>query len=42
MLPVLNGRDAAELMVNSYDAHPNEAAHALFADAVVREFYSTE
>jgi lysophospholipase L1-like esterase len=29
-----------ELVVSSYDAHPNEAAHALFADAIWEEFFS--
>ena len=40
LLEVINGVDAATLMVNRHDAHPNEVAHQLFADAIWRSFYS--
>ncbi|MHC5112295.1 MAG: SGNH/GDSL hydrolase family protein [Planctomycetota bacterium] len=34
LLPRIQGRDHSELVVNSADPHPNEAAHAIFADAI--------
>ena len=40
MLPTLRGIDPSELVVNRSDAHPNERAHALFADAIWRQFYA--
>lgn len=36
LLPVYGGRLPRELMVNSHDAHPNELAHSLAADAIAR------
>lgn len=35
LLPVFIDRDPADLVVNRYDAHPNEAAHALAAEAIL-------
>lgn len=40
LLPVLVGQDAAELVVNAHDAHPNARAHELFADTIWRAFYA--
>jgi lysophospholipase L1-like esterase len=40
LLPVVVARDPAELVVNNYDAHPNELAHQLFAEAIRQGFYS--
>lgn len=40
LLPVLTGPDVSELMVSSYDAHPNEQANALIADSVWKAFYA--
>jgi hypothetical protein len=34
LLPVIQGRDPATLVVNTHDPHPNELAHRLFADAI--------
>lgn len=42
LLPVLAGRDPADLVVNSADAHPNERAHSLFADAIWTAFYAQD
>lgn len=39
LLPVLDDRDASRLTVNAYDSHPNEQAHALFAEAIWKAFY---
>ena len=41
LLPVLAGRDVDTLVVNRYDAHPNEEAHGLFAEAIRLAFYGT-
>jgi len=42
MLPVIEnaGIEPYKLVVNSLDAHPNEAAHKLFAEAVWAAFFS--
>ena len=42
LLPLVQGRDPADLAVNAADAHPNEQAHALFADAIWRAFYAQD
>lgn len=39
LLPALADRDPATLTVNRQDAHPNERAHEIFADAIWRRFY---
>ncbi len=39
LLPVIAGRDPADLVVSPFDAHPNERAHALFAEAIWKVFY---
>ena len=40
LLPALAGHDPDELVVNSQDAHPNELAHQLFAEAIWERFYA--
>jgi hypothetical protein len=40
LLPTIAGIDATDLTVNRHDAHPNELAHQLFADAIWQAFYS--
>lgn len=40
LLPTLAGRDAAGLVVNSHDAHPNELAHQLWAQEIWKGFYA--
>ena len=40
LLPTIAGRDRDELMVNRRDAHPNEQAHQLFAEAIWLGFYA--
>ena len=40
LLPTITGIDPAELTVNRHDAHPNETAHRLFAEAIWQSFYS--
>jgi len=40
LLPVIADRDPAELIVNRRDAHPNERAHKLFAEAIWRAFFA--
>ena len=42
LLPLLEGHSPAELVVNSADAHPNERAHALFANAIWDAFYASD
>ncbi len=42
LLGALAGHDAADLVVNSHDAHPNELANELFADAIWRGFYAAD
>jgi len=42
LLPVVQGHDAAKLVVNAGDAHPNATAHALFAEAIWQAFYASE
>lgn len=39
LLPVFAGKDTEKLVVNSLDAHPNEAAQRLIADAIWTAFY---
>lgn len=39
LLPTIEGRDRRPLMVNACDAHPNEPANALFAEAIWKMFY---
>jgi hypothetical protein len=39
LLPVVAGIDPADLIVNSHDAHPNEHANALYAEAIWETFY---
>jgi len=38
--PTYAGIDSSELVVNRYDAHPNERAHGLAADAIVERFFA--
>jgi lysophospholipase L1-like esterase len=40
LLPVIAGRDPADLTVSVMDSHPNETAHATFAEAIWRAFYA--
>ena len=40
LLPALARHDPDELVVNSQDAHPNELAHQLFAEAIWERFYA--
>jgi len=40
LLPVISGHDPNELVVNAHDAHPNEKANELFADAIWEAFYA--
>lgn len=40
VLPVIAGEDWRNLIVNRNDAHPNESAHAIIADAIWDSFYS--
>ena len=40
LLPTIAGRDPADLVVNPRDAHPNELAHSLFAEAIRQAFYA--
>jgi hypothetical protein len=40
LLPIIANEPAERLVVNSRDAHPNAAAHELFAEAVWRAFYA--
>ena len=40
LLPAIVGKEWRELIVNHNDAHPNETAHALFADAIWKVFYA--
>ncbi|MEK6675531.1 MAG: SGNH/GDSL hydrolase family protein [Planctomycetota bacterium] len=39
LLPTLRGQDVGALVVNAHDPHPNERAHALFAEAIKAGFY---
>lgn len=39
LLPTIQGIPAIDLVVNTADAHPNEQAHRLFADALWQAFY---
>jgi len=34
LLPTVEGEAYERLVVNAHDAHPNELAHRLFADAI--------
>ncbi len=40
LLPAIAGADPSDLMVSTHDAHPNEQAHALFAQAIWHAFYA--
>jgi len=40
LLPVIAGENPARLVVNGQDAHPNQRAHKLFADAIWKAFYA--
>ncbi|MCH7597233.1 MAG: SGNH/GDSL hydrolase family protein [Planctomycetes bacterium] len=40
LAPTISDVPAKKLVVNGYDAHPNEQAHELFADAIWRAFYA--
>lgn len=40
LLPVIADHDPKELVVSGHDTHPNEKAHALFANAIWRDFYA--
>ena len=40
LLPTIAGRDPGDLVVNGHDAHPNEPANELFADAIWQAFYA--
>ncbi len=42
LLPAIADMDGADLVVNSYDAHPNERAHELFAEKIWTAFYATK
>ncbi|MFQ5412907.1 MAG: SGNH/GDSL hydrolase family protein [Phycisphaerae bacterium] len=41
LLPVVSAERAEDLVVSGADAHPNERAHRMFADAIWRAFYAT-
>ncbi|MGB2984953.1 MAG: SGNH/GDSL hydrolase family protein [Phycisphaerae bacterium] len=41
LLPTIAGEDPADLVVNGHDAHPNEQANELFAEAIWNAFYAT-
>ncbi len=40
LYPAIEGAPADQLVVNRQDAHPNERAHGLFADAIWKAFYA--
>jgi hypothetical protein len=40
--PIYAGLSSEELVVNRFDAHPNERAHGLAADAIVETFFPVE
>jgi lysophospholipase L1-like esterase len=40
LYPAIAGLPAEDLVVNRVDAHPNERAHKLFAEAIWRAFYA--
>jgi len=40
LLPTIQGIPAGTLVVNGVDAHPNEQAHRLFAEALWKAFYA--
>lgn len=42
LYPAIAGLPAMDLVVNRIDAHPNERAHALFAEAIWRGFYAMQ
>lgn len=42
LLPTIANHEPADLMVNRQDAHPNEQAHKLFANAIWRTFYAEQ
>lgn len=39
LLPAMRGRSDNELTVNRFDAHPNELAHRLAAEVILRELF---
>ena len=41
LLPTIKDLDPAGLMVNGHDAHPNEWAHQLYAEAIWKAFYAS-
>ncbi len=41
LLPTITGKAPETLVVNPRDAHPNEATHKLFADAIWKAFYES-
>jgi|CXWL01.1.fsa_nt_gi lysophospholipase L1-like esterase len=42
LLPLFAGQNTTNLVVNSHDPHPNEAANRLFADAIWDAYYAKE
>ncbi len=42
LLPLLANVDRKSLIVNQLDPHPNEKAHAMFADAIWKAFYKNQ
>ena len=42
LLPSVTGHESAGLTVNRHDAHPNEQAHKIFANAIWERFYGTD
>jgi len=40
LLPVIAGEHAEDLVISGKDPHPNERAHALFADAIWKAFFA--
>jgi lysophospholipase L1-like esterase len=40
LLPAVAGRNPTSLVVNAHDAHPNELANGLFADAIWTAFFA--
>ncbi len=42
LLPEISNVDSQSLVVNKLDAHPNEKAHAIFAEAIWNAFYKNQ
>lgn len=42
LLPLIASHDPADLMVNAHDAHPNEKANQIFAEAIWEAFYAAQ